>query len=143
MPIRSTVIFCLLFTGCQTLESAAPAIILPAAREIDAIKVTPNFGDVRDPVRITDRVKIEQFVEFVNSRDTGWKQPWDTFPLGQYTVLVERNGEPVAVFWPSADHIGGRGQAEDAASNRLHTLTNEDWQLLRRILDIREPAGSE
>ncbi len=71
MPIRSTLLFCLLFTGCQTLHSAAPAIILPPALEIDAIEVRPNFGDMRDPVRITDHVKIEQFVEFVNSRDTG------------------------------------------------------------------------
>ena len=31
--------------------------------EIDAIEVRPNYGDARDPVRITDRVKIEQFVE--------------------------------------------------------------------------------
>ena len=54
------------------------------------------------------------------------KQPWDTFPLGHYNVVVERNGEPVAVFWPSADHIGVLAvKREDAVLKPTGTLLDK------------------
>ena len=87
---------------------------------------------------IDDPEQIERFGEFINARKAGWKTPaWTTFPAGRYTVVAKDEAEEmVAVFWPSPGHIGGRDGDEGADSNRLRSLTAEEWKELSSILGI-------
>jgi hypothetical protein len=145
MPARSAALStalaaCLAAAGC--LSSAGTpwtAIPLPPAGDIDAITVTPNFGDVRDTLKITDRAKIEQFVVFMTDHHDCWNQPSDTFPTFDYTVRVEHSSDAVAVFWVSPGQLGGRAGSESASSNRMRRLTGTDWEALKTILELAEP----
>jgi hypothetical protein len=123
-------------SGCRSMDSAAKPIVLPPASIITAIEVRPNHGQERAAVAITDRESIGRFVEFVNSRPDGWKQPWDTFPSGMYTVTVKRDDEIIAVFWPSTGHIGGRDGGQGAESNRLRPLSEDEWNEFRAIIGV-------
>jgi hypothetical protein len=125
-----------MMSGCRTMDSAAKPVTLPSASAITAIEVTPNSGDSRITTVIENPDQIERFVTFVNSRSSGWKRRWDTFPAGMYTVVAKRGDESVAFFWPSPGHMGGREGSKGAESNRLRPLSNEDWQELEAIVEI-------
>ena len=118
------------------MDTAAKPITLPPTSKITAIEVTPNLGDSRPTSVITDEDQIDRFVEFVNSRQDGWRQPWDTFPAGRWTVSVKQADNTIAVFWPSSGQIGGREGGQGADSNRLRTLSEKEWSELRAILGI-------
>jgi len=122
--------------GCQAMDSPAEPILLPPSAEISSIEVTPNFGQVRSTRTITDDRDVEKFVTFVNSRKSGWKVPWHTFPGGEYTVVAKHGERPIAAFWPSSGHLGGSELSAGNGGNRLRPLTEAEWLELRGILGI-------
>src|SRR5262245_36923725 len=77
--MQRALVIAVVVSGCRPFDSAAPAVVLPPATEIDAIEVTPNFGDTRTSHRITDQRRIRQFAEYINERSDGWLRPSDTF----------------------------------------------------------------
>ena len=123
-------------SGCRWMDSPAKPVVLPPASNITSIEVTTNDFGLGAAAVITDRNKIDRFVNFVNSRQDRWKKPWDTFPAGMYTVVVKHNDDMVAVFWPSSGHIGGREGGQGADSNRLRPLSDDEWSELQSILDL-------
>ena len=123
--------------GCASLgDSPAQPLAIPQEGTVDQIVVglTNGFGiDEQRPsdIAITDRHKIDRFVNFLNARNNNWRKPGGTFPSSQYTAAVLRNKETVLVLWLSPTWIG--------SDNRARSISAEEWVELARLLDLPNP----
>lgn len=120
------------------VASSAPPVTLPTAPRAERITIVPRNCDERKVrwITITDRSSIDRFVAFVNERQDGWKRPWDTFPVPEYTVSLETGGTTLGFVWLSSSWIGGHGKGEGALENRLRELTPGEWRTLQGILGV-------
>jgi len=84
--------------GCPSLADRTPPFTLPGVDQIEAIVISPVFGENRQDRRIVDREKLDGFVRFVHRKDTAWKPLWDTPPSLRYVVRVEGKGEDLVRF---------------------------------------------
>jgi hypothetical protein len=98
--------------------------------------VTYRHAEARPEILITDPHKIAGLLDFVAKRNRDWRKPGHTFPVGEYTVSLERNNATVLVLWISPGWMGGREGGRGASDNRLRSLTSEDWTKLVELLEI-------
>jgi hypothetical protein len=115
--------------GCASLPGRTPPFTSPDASQIQAIVVSPVFGDDQQARRIVDRGKIDAFVQFIHRKDSGWKPLRDTLPAGRYLVRVQGRNEDLVHF-----RIG-RGLITCGRQDKC-PITAEEWAELKEILKI-------
>jgi len=130
----------LVAVGCSLLGGADP-VRVPPVQEIRSIAVWQQGAEPPPPTVIEDPDRIGRFARWIGALDSGWREPWDTFPAGNYTVIVDAGDDRGAVFWPGARHIGGREFDEGGKRKRLRGLSSEEAAELREILDIDEDGA--
>jgi hypothetical protein len=96
--------------------------------------------DDRREILITDREQISDIVRFIKERNRDWRKPRYTFPSGEYTVSLKRNGETALVLWVSPGWIGGREGGQGASDNRLRNISSDEWDQLVELLQINANA---
>jgi hypothetical protein len=136
--------------GCRAASPwPRPPVVIPDAAEIDALEVTLVRDNTEDPsssYRVVDRSRIERFVDVIQhinaeSANRKFERQWYTYPFGEYTVVAERRGQCVAVFYPGVStYLMGRSPAD--AEKFLQPASDEELMELAAILDIPQSAIS-
>ncbi len=103
--------------------------LVPEASGISRLEVSKSGTDLVKRTSIIDhQPTIERFLAFLRSHDDGWREPWDTFPTGQYTVILRQGDEFVMSVWIGANWIG--------TDNRLRSLSDPERVEVLAMLDI-------
>jgi hypothetical protein len=124
-----------LVAAIASAELGAPPLPIPAAPDVDYIGLSPGTNEtvIRDPK------VIAQFVAFLSSRNTDWRQPWDTFPTPQWTIRLVGRGHDHLVLWLGPNWLGGREGRAAAKSNRLRSLSQKEHDEALKILGAARP----
>lgn len=123
--------------GCATFHDVpAPPLTLPGPQAVDQIRVIYRHADKKPEIVLSDRRRIAALLAFVAQRNQNWRTPWDTFPSGEYTVILEAKGGKLLALWISPGWIGGRDFGQDSTGNRLRDISREDWATLTDLLGI-------
>jgi hypothetical protein len=115
--------------GCVCLRGRRPPFSLPDAGQIQAIVVSPTFEGERQARRIVEREKLDAFVRFIHTKDSGWKPLWDTPPTLRYLVRVEGKSEDLVHFRIS------QGLITCGRQDKCF-ITAAEWIKLKDILEI-------
>jgi len=141
--LSASVVLPISLAGCASLRDApAQPIAMPRAGTVDRIKVElSNEFDEKWPrnIEVTERDKIDRFIEYLRARNDNWRKPWDTFPVSRYTIVLQRGKETVVVLWVSPGWIGGREGNQGASDNRLKSISPEEWTSLMKLLGVSNP----
>jgi len=123
----------------QSIAAAKPRLQLPipdasAANRVE-IRMSGGGGDKEKRV-IQDARTIERFLQFLRAHNEGWRKPWDTFPIPQYTISIRRDDDVLLSVFLASGWIGGRERNEGASDNRLRSLSTTEQSELFQILNL-------
>jgi hypothetical protein len=137
MMVRGTLV---LGAACTVLAlasctSTAPRLPVPEGLTGGQLVVSPRSPDLPNHEFVIDDARtVERFLSFLRAHNNGWRTPWDTFPIPQYTVSLKRNKELVLVIWVGTNWLGGReGSGGD---NRLRSLSDQERTEVLQILGV-------
>lgn len=122
--------------GCATIRM--PQLAVPAVDNVDRIVV---FEKSLEPnprqFVIEDRDQIARIVGYLSEHNQHWHQPWDTFPVGDYSVLLKHGDQTALFVWIGEGWIGGHVGGEA----RLRNISRDESQRFRKMLGI--PSDDE
>lgn len=139
-------ILLILLPGCLTADRPASPLRMPDPTHIDSVEIVTRLdnhgGNTSHKI---NREKISQFVNFINTRNTGWVTRVVTEYSGTHLVKATREGKLVAYFklagplligFVSDDGSSDRRHPQRSTPNRYRPLSNEEWEELKSILEI-------
>lgn len=130
-----TVFTLLLFTaclsGCATIRM--PKLEIPAVDNVDQIVVVERSLEPNpSQFVIKDRDQIARIVEYLSEHNRHWHKPWDTFPVGDYSVILKHGDQTALFVWIGRDWIGGHF----GGGPRLRNISRNESQELMKALGV-------
>jgi hypothetical protein len=100
-------------------------------RSPDPLHLEGQTGS-RTAAVIEDRERIGRVVEFLRSRDRGWQEHGDTFPVSEYRVILHTYGGDTTCIYDCGDLFG----APVGGRKRLRRMTRGEVDEFRSILGL-------
>jgi hypothetical protein len=137
------VVICLSGGQCEELsDKPGQKAYIPPAEKVTRIEVVApaREGDILPPdhavATIKDRKAIQKIIKALNSLNSGWRRPWDTFPCSQYTISLYSEKKLLAYFWVGEGWLGTR--PGKTAANQLRPLDGKPRKELLGLLGVKE-----
>ena len=86
----------------------------------------------RRAIRIENKTSIAQVIDFFDERKEDWLRPWDTVPIGTFSLALETHENTVAKFWVS----GGVIVTHDEKAHLWRFSDDDDYNTLAAILGL-------
>jgi|GEM_PF-3258686 len=120
----------MVLASCKSTEP----VKVPSLSEVHKIEVMVQRKVI---AVITEKQKINELLTFINTNDSNWYRPWDTYPTPKITVMFRRSSDaPLLILWFGPNWVGGQSMPYGPKAPKLWKLEEEKMLKLKRLLSV-------
>ena len=126
--------FVVILASCKSAEP----IKVPSASEVQKVEVMAGVMEQQKVIAvITEKQKINEILTFINTNNSKWFKPWDTYPTPQATAIFRSSVDaPLLILWFGPNWVGGQGMPQGPKAAKLWKLEEEKLMTLKRLLGV-------